>query len=82
MIMKRKPKIQALVVPSSRGEYYIIQVQHKFLFFTWWETIKKGDNGIWNYGDARFTKEQVDELFAKWDEYWERGGKFETYKTQ
>ena len=44
--------------------------------------MKKGDNGIWNYGDAEFTQEQVDEFFKNWDEYWERGGKFETYKEE
>ena len=44
--------------------------------------MKKGDNGIWNYGDAHFTKEEVDEFFEKWDKYWEQGGKFETYREQ
>lgn len=42
--------------------------------------MKQGDNGIWNYGDAKFTKEEVDDFFQRWEEYINRGGKFETYK--
>ena len=80
--MKRKPKVRALFVPTVRGGHYIIQALNHFLFFKWWETMKKGDNGIWNYGDAKFTKEQVDKFMQDWDEFWARGGKFETYREQ
>lgn len=79
---KKAPKIRAQFIPTRVGGHYIIQCQHRFLWFTWWETMKRGDNGIWNYGDAKFTKEEVDEFFKQYEAYWERGGKFETYKEQ
>lgn len=41
-----KQKIRALQIPSDEGDRYLLQVQHKFLFFKWWETIKKGSNGF------------------------------------
>lgn len=79
---KKRPKVRAQLIYARGGDYYILQIQHRFLWWTWWETMKRGDNGIWNYGDARFTKEEVDEFFAKWEKFWENGGMFETYKEQ
>ena len=77
---KKRPLVRAQLVLARGGDYYILQIQRRLLFFTWWETMKRGDNGIWNYGDAHFTKEEVDEFFEKWNKYWEQGGKFETYR--
>lgn len=75
----KRPKVRALFIPTDVGGHYIIQVQNHFLWFKWWETMKVGDNGIWNYGDKKFTKEGVDEFMKEWDKFWERGGRFETY---
>lgn len=76
----KTPKIRSLFIPTKRGGHYIIQMQRHFLWWKWWETMKQGDNGIWNYGDAKFTKEEVDVFFQRWEEYINRGGNFETYK--
>ncbi len=77
---KRKQKARALLIDSMDGEYYIIQIQMRFLFFKWWHTIKQGDNGIWNYGAMRFTKEEVDEFMEKFEKLQNNGGEFEVYK--
>ena len=79
--MKKEPKLRACLVNSvTEGDYYILQLRRRFLFFSWWETFKKGDNGLWNYGDAHFTKEQIDMFFEKWDEASKMGGELDVYK--
>ena len=63
-----KQKIRALLIPkslllnNSNEEQYLLQVQHRFLFFKWWETIKKGNNGIWHYGNAIYSKDKIEEI--------------------
>lgn len=77
---RRKQKARALLIDSMDGEYYIIQIQMRFLFFKWWHTIKQEDYGFWNYGVMRFTKEEVDELLEKFEKLQNNGGEFDVYK--
>lgn len=73
-----KLKIRALRIKSDEGERYLLQVQHKFLFFKWWETVKKGSNGIWHYGNAIFTIDTTEKI----RKFCEESGKYEfSYET-
>lgn len=73
-----KQKVRALLVPGLDKERYFLQLQCRFLFFKWWETIKKGDNGIWHYGNAIYSKEAAEEI----RQFCERNGNYEfSYKT-
>ena len=76
---RKKLKARALLIDSMDGEYYIIQIQMRFLFFKWWHTIKlkQGDN---DYGVMRFTKEEVDEFMEKFEKLQNNGGEFDVYK--
>lgn len=55
-----KLKVRALLIHNIDNEQYRLQVQHRFLFFKWWETIRKGENGKWQYGNAIYSKEVVE----------------------
>ena len=72
--MAKKIKMRALLVTTTPKKQYIIQRQHKFLFFKWWETYKKGDNGLWNYGDLILSKEKIEEIFEIIEEHCQQKG--------
>ena len=60
--MAKEIKMRALLVTTTPEKQYIIQRQHKFLFFKWWETYKKGNNGLY-YGNGIFTEAKIIKIF-------------------